>query len=558
MPANPSVVAGNTQQFTVQGTFSNNSTSDVSSLATWSSSDPSVASINSSGLATTYAVGTTTITASVASITGTLTASTTLTVTAPTLTSIVVSDTSSAIAEPTSAGTFKIALRTTHQFVAYGIYSDGAERALPNSITTSVTWASSPTSIATITNTGLATGVGVGSATITATDPATSTAGTATLDVTNATVSTIVVAPAALTIAPLTDWAYTAVGMFSDGTTQDLTDDVSWSSSDTGVATIGVHPAPVNVAAAVAAGTTTITAAIGSVSGSQTLTVSSATLSSIALTAPASSSTAPVTMAVGSTLQLNAVGTFSDGTKQSLNGDFGVGWTVTPADNSIASVNTNGLVTGVAVGTATVTAAFGTVTQKVSINVEDVTALVIGPSAVTPIAPTAVTIAQDTAAEFSAIATLTDGSTQDVTSSVTWISTTPTIATVSNVNGSAGWATGIAAGTTTIAASFDGAFSSDGLTVTSATLSSLAITTPASAANIALGASEQYAVTGTFSDSSTQDLSRQVAWTSSEIPVAIINQYGLATSTGTGTTTITATGNINGSKESATQTLTVH
>jgi len=517
-----------------------------------------VASIDSSGLATTYAPGTTTITATVSSIAGTLTGTTTLTVTAPTLTSIVVSDRSSVIALPISPGTFKTALRTTHQFVAYGIYSDGAERALPNPLTTSVTWASSPTSIATITNTGLATGVGVGAATITATDPATMVAGTATLDVTNVTISTIVVAPAAQTIAPLTDLAYTAVGTFSDGSTQDVTDDVTWTSSDTAAATIGVHPAPANVAAGVAAGTTTITATFGSVSGSQTLTVSSATLSKITIT-PASSSTAPVGMAVNSTLQLVAVGTFSDGTTQNLNSDFGARWTVTPADNSIASVNSVGLVTGVAVGTATVTAGLGTVTTQAFINVENVTSLVIGPSAVTPIAPTAVTIAQDTATEFSAIATLTDGSTQDVSSSVTWVSTAPTIATVSNVNGAAGWATGLAAGTTTIAASFDGAFASDGLTVTNATLSSLAITTPATAADIALGKSEQYAVTGTFSDSSTQDLSQQVAWASSEPAVAIIDQFGVATSTGTGTTNITAAGNINGSTASApAQVLTVH
>jgi trimeric autotransporter adhesin len=263
-------------------------------------------------------------------------------------------------------------------------------------------------------------------------------------------------------------------------------------------------------------------------------------------------------VAVGSTLQLNAVGTFSDGTKQSLNGDFGVGWTVSPANNSIASVSATGLVTGVAVGTATVTAGFGTVTQKVTINVEDVTSLVVGPTATSPISATAVTIAQDTAAEFSAIATLTDGSTQDVTSSVTWVSTAPTIATVSDVSGSSGWATGIAAGTTTIAASFDGAFASDGLTVTNATLSSLAIATPTTAQNIALGASQQYTVTGTFSDSSTQDLSTQVVWTSSDIAVAIIDQYGVATSTGTGSTTITAAGNINGSTANASQTLTVH
>jgi trimeric autotransporter adhesin len=183
---------------------------------------------------------------------------------------------------------------------------------------------------------------------------------------------------------------------------------------------------------------------------------------------------------------------------------------------------------------------------------------VIGPTAPT-ISPTAVTIAQGTAAEFSAIATLTDGSTQDVSSAVTWVSTAPTIATVSDALGSTGWAAGVAAGSSTIAASFDGAFASDGLTVTNATLSSLAIATPATPQNIALGTAQQYTVTATFSDSSTQDLSMQVVWTSSDTAVAIINQFGLATSTGTGTTNISAAGAINGSTATApVQVLTVH
>lgn len=548
-PANPSVVAGNTQQFTAQGTFSNNSSSDVSSQATWSSSDPSVATISTTGLATTYAPGTTTITATVSALSGQLTSTTTLTVTAPVLTSVVVSDLSSVIALPTSAGTFQIAKGTSHLFVAYGIYSDGGERLL-----TGATWTSAPATVATISNIGVARGITAGSATITATDPTTSLAGTATLTVTSATVSTIAVAPAAQTIAPLTHLVYTAIGTFSDGTVQDVTGDVNWSSSNTAAATITTSP-PDGIAAGVAAGTTTIGASLGAVTASQTLTVSSATLSSITIT-PTSSSTAPVGMAVGSTLQLTAVGKFSDGTTQPLT--TVVGWLTATTTNPTVTVNNVGTVTGVAVGTATVTAKLGTVSQGAFINVENVTSLVAGPTAPT-ISPTAVTIAQGTAAEFTALATLADGSTQDVTSSVTWVSTDPTIATVSNVLGSAGWATGVAPGSVTIAASFPGVFASDGLTVTNATLSSLAIATPATAQNIALGTTQQYTVTGTFSDSSTQDLSTQVIWTSSDTAVAIINPFGVATSTGTGTTNISAAGNINGSTAtSPVQVLTVH
>ncbi len=71
--------AGSTQQFTATGTYSDNSTKDITSQVTWSSSNTAVASINAAGLATAPAAGTTTISAVQGGITGT----TTLTVQAP-------------------------------------------------------------------------------------------------------------------------------------------------------------------------------------------------------------------------------------------------------------------------------------------------------------------------------------------------------------------------------------------------------------------------------------------------------------------------------------------
>jgi hypothetical protein len=77
-PANPSVAVNGTQQFTATGTYSDNSTANISGSVTWSSSNTSVANITNSGLATMgSAAGTTTIQASLGSIHG----STLLTVT---------------------------------------------------------------------------------------------------------------------------------------------------------------------------------------------------------------------------------------------------------------------------------------------------------------------------------------------------------------------------------------------------------------------------------------------------------------------------------------------
>jgi hypothetical protein len=87
---------------------------------------------------------------------------------------------------------------------------------------------------------------------------------------------------------------------------------------------------------------------------------------------------------------------------------------------------------------------------------------------------------------------------------------------------------------------------------TAPTLKSIAVT-PANP-TILTGTTQQFTATGTYSDSSTQNLTSQVTWASSNTAVATINSAGLATDVGAGSTTISATvagggeqGNITGS-----------
>jgi hypothetical protein len=82
-PASQSVPVGQTIQFTATGTFGNAkkpSYQDVTKSVTWSSTQPSVATVNASGLATAVAPGTTTITASAMAFNGPVSASAILTV----------------------------------------------------------------------------------------------------------------------------------------------------------------------------------------------------------------------------------------------------------------------------------------------------------------------------------------------------------------------------------------------------------------------------------------------------------------------------------------------
>ena len=551
-PGAPSVAAGRTQQFVATATFTNGTTKDISSLVTWSSSTAPVGTISSAGLAQTYSQGTSTITASYTILAGTVvTGTTTLTVTAPALLSVVVTDPSAVTPTPQPLKSAVTAKGTSHQFLAYGVYSDGGIR----NITSTVTWASSAAAVATV-SAGRAVGVAAGTATITATDPTTSLAGSTPLAVSTATINNIIVYPVNASIAsqlgqtinPLTRLPYAARGQFSDGTTQDVTADAAWASTNPAAATVS-STTPNGVVTGVAAGLTAIQASLGGSTGSVALLVSSASLTAITLT-PSTSG-----VAIGSTLLLSAVGTFSDGSKQVVN--LGAAWSVIPSNGSFATVDQTGLVTGVATGAAMVTAKIGTVSTSATLNVEAIKSLVVTPAGVV-VNPSTATIAVGTPTQFIATATLADGtSTQNISSSVTWIaingpavSGTLPVGTVSDSPGTAGWALGNTAGTSTIGAVFSGQYSLDPLTVTSATLKTLAIT-PTGNTHLGLGLTQQYTATGTFSDSSTQNLSNQVTWISSSPGVAVINFNGLATSTGVGTTNVTAVGIINGTTATA-------
>jgi 6-phosphogluconolactonase (cycloisomerase 2 family) len=144
---------------------------DVSSQVTWNSSNMAVATIDTSGNATTVGTGTTTITAT--SCDGIMVGSATLIVGAAAPQGLQLSP-----AAPT------INTGTTTLFTAVELLSDGTTQPL----TGAVTWTSGTTTTATIDlNTGVALGLAIGTSTITATEAGTGFTGTATLTVQAAT-----------------------------------------------------------------------------------------------------------------------------------------------------------------------------------------------------------------------------------------------------------------------------------------------------------------------------------------------------------------------------------
>ncbi len=322
-PANPSIPVGVTQQFAASGTYSDKASHDITTQVTWRSSKRAVATVNSSGLAASVAKGT----ASMIATSGKISGSMTLTVTSAALSSIAV-----------TPANLIISVGSNYQFRATGRYSDGTSY----DITPQVTWGSSNPSVATVNKSGLAKALAAGTATITA--ALGTVLGNRSLTVTSL-LSSISVTPDNPIMPAGSYKLFTATGTYSDGTSNEIRNQVTWSSTNTAVAKVS-HGGLVT---AVAAGTATITAAQGSISGGTILTVTPLTLSSISVTHPNQS------LPAGVTQQFRATGIYSEGTISDITTE--VTWS--SSNPSVATVNSSGLVTAVAAGTATITATFG-------------------------------------------------------------------------------------------------------------------------------------------------------------------------------------------------------
>ena len=248
-----------------------------------------------------------------------------------------------------------VGIGTTQPYQAIGKFNNSTT----SDITTSVTWATADTSIATIGNgasSGLLSGIKGGVTTVTARQ------GTGAKTIAGSTTVTIVPVLTSITVTPNTATVpagvpqqFTATGSYNDSSQRDLTTTASWGSSNTTVASISVT----GRAATAAPGQTTISAAVGSIGGSAVLTVTPASLQSITVT-PAGYTY----VGVGSNKQYTATGTFTDGSTRPLTNS--VVWT--SSDPAVATIDGYGLATSTGAGPATLTATAGTISDSATLS----------------------------------------------------------------------------------------------------------------------------------------------------------------------------------------------
>lgn len=543
------VAAGNNVQFTATGTYNDNTTANLTSAPgiVWTSSNASKATINTTGLAHSVAVGTTTITATY----GTFPSNEfSLNVSSAILTGIAVT--------PANGTNPSVAKGRTQQFTATGTYSDMSTAIITNI----VTWTSSSTGTATIgANTGLAQSVAVGGpVTITASfvraDNVTI-SGTSTLAVTSAVYDYLLITPDNPSVAVGDDIQLTATAYLTDGTPVSATTGTTWISSDP--TKVANPPAGLAHGSATTGGTpVTITATYtyNSVTKSDTtlITVLPARVTALRITDASPHVAAGVT--ASSSLSL-VIDNSTPATNVPLASNAaGVTWA--SLNTAIATVSANGTVTGVAAGTVTIRATYLGFIATVTFTVDNpnLTGVMITP-ANTTIPAGAGNV------QYTATGMYTDSINRvlpnAINTSIAWSVTTTTGTTIGAttgllVPGTTGAVTVIATASIPTGAPAVGP-GSTGLTITSALLDTITISAVPNL-SVPKGKTRQLIATGTYVGGATADITSMItSWVSATPANVSVSSSGMVTASGLATSTSVMTATYGGRTGTATVTV---
>lgn len=335
---------------------------------------------------------------------------------------------------------------------------------------------------------------------------------------TGATLISISVEPPSISVPTGVDVTFHAYGSYSDGTTRDITSSVTWSTSNAG-ATVSS-----GIANGASAGTSTVTATSGDVTGAATLAVQSATLVSIDV-APVDRSKAP-----GLSQQFTATGNYSDGATY----DITTQATWESSTPGVATINNSGLATAVAAGNTTISASLGGKKGSTGLTV---TAANIDSISV---APASLSVPLGAKANFTATASLSDGTAQDVTNAAAWSSSDNATAIV---NG--GVVSPLRAGQVTITANYNGKTASSTLTITTATVQSIEFTNAGqtvTSISVPKGATLNLKATAVYTDNARVEVTNSATWTSDKQTIATVTN-GAVKGVSPGSANVNATSN---------------
>lgn len=328
------------------------------------------------------------------------------------------------------------------------------------------------------------------------------------------TLTRLTISPAKNTIAKGREVKLTATGYSSDGTQSDLTYSVEWRATPSTVAAINAQ----GELQGVGEGKAQVSATYQDTTGNASVSVGPPVLSELSITAAESS------LPVGESEPLTATGIFSDGSKQNLTQS--VSWQAGPSN--IATVSNQGELKALNLGTVLISAAYQGVKGTASVTV--------GAAALVSIEVTGrdASLPLGESEELIAVGTFSDGTNKKLSQSLTWSSSSVSIAAVN----SSGKVRGDGIGTATVSASLGRVTGSTMLTITPAVMVALNVS-PAHK-TVLIGTNTQFQATVQFSDGTIKTVTRVVGWSSEPPEVVEISMTGLVTAQRTGTVKISA------------------
>ena len=404
---------------------------------------------------------------------------------------------------------------TSLRMFGVSVYDNGTVKIIEDGIT----WNSSDTSVATVDQSGKVTCVSKGTSSISIDDDTHS--NERGIIVLSPALKSIVLSSSAGQSLPVnTESRMQAFGIYDDGSKQNITHDVVWSSLNDSIATIDTN----GVLKALEAGTTTITATIQNIESTFQISVTNASLTAVYLY-----STKGSPILVKTDVKMRAFGVYSDGNITDITNTA----TWSSSDQNIATVTSQGLVTAKSTGTVKITASVGKQTNEYALEIVKPSIIAIQLST-----PTGINIKKGTSSKFYATAILNNGESVDITSVAYWSSKNSTIATVSNDSKNAGLVTGVEVGNTIIEVNYLGVQSSIKVHIETPNLTALFLSK--NKENVYAGLDVELTATGIYEDDSSRDLSNDVAWISENSAVATVDSSGLVTTLSEGNVTITA------------------
>ncbi|MEO3947259.1 Ig-like domain-containing protein [Gorillibacterium sp. CAU 1737] len=469
---------GDKKQLKLTATYPNGTSSDVTSLATWSTSNEDTVSVIK-GYITAGSSGTAAITATYGSKKITLTVDVDV----------------ARFLEP-SSDSFSMKAKETSPVTLTATYLNGTKE----NVTTKATWSSSKEEVAYADN-GTIYSLSQGEAKLTATYGGKSVA-----------ISVDVEVPRTLkldekTLALGTGETYQAkvLAIFADGHEEDVTSKATWTSSSAAVADVS----SAGLITSASSGTTAITAKYGAKSVNMTVNV--------ALASKLNASVRTLFLNLKESKQIKLTATDSAGKTIDVTSD--AEWKA--ANIKIADVS-EGWVTGYARGTTTVTAKYGGKSVVVSVDVDVVQRLEANKRSLT--------MKSGDDQQLTLTVTFSDGSKKDVTADAEWTTSSYKIADVSPA--------GLVKATGYGKANITAKYGSKTVTVPVDVDTLKYLQTEEVNVTLTVGARKQVVATATYADGTEADVSKPALWSSSKDSVVTVKD-GLLRATGKGKATVT-------------------